>query len=290
MHPPDDSQTGGGWLFRHQGLLYGPVPTAVLLEKAQRGEVGPDTPVAREGEPFRRMGDEPVFAVEVARTAARIRVEREAREASRARRRRRIAWAAGLGSAALALVAGVVWLVFWADARGFFSPDEETLAALQIHASLPTIRVELPEQREAEEFDYLLGPEPARRSGASATPAAPARAAAAAKRPERREPGDEPIIAALYDQAAIQAVLAREQRTLFPCLQEVARTDPAFRGNVPLTFTINNDGTVGRIWIDRPGFQKGPLYDCFRQKMASWRFPGFEGERPSVSLNFRVGS
>src|SRR5690606_7547282 len=95
---------------------------------------------------------------------------------------------------------------------------------------------------------------------------------------------------ARYDHGAIQAVLSKEQRSLYPCLQDQARNDPTFRGEVPLSFTIANDGRVGRIWIDRAGLHEGPLFTCFQQKMQAWRFPAFAGERPSISLSFRVGS
>jgi len=279
----------GDWLFQHNGMLYGPVPAADLLDKVEAGALAASTPVARDGEPFRPIGEEPAFAVRVARATARLRVEAQAREQARRRRNRRIGIAAGFTVAALALVVAGVRLVFWAEDAGLLSPDEEALAALRIQVSLPTFRVEAVAPRTGDDdlLEYLddegkpaRGTRPGKRKPAGG---AVARTTASA------DP-DGLATHAAYDQAAIQTVLAREQRSLYPCLQEQAKADPAFRGEVPLSFTIANDGRVGRLWIDRPGLEDGPLAACFRKRMAAWRFPSFEGERPSVSLSFRVGS
>lgn len=274
------------WLFQHDGMLYGPVAAEVLFEKIEAGAVGVDTPVAREGEPFRRMADEPVFAVRAARAAARLRVEAQARAQAEARRRRRIAWIASLFVGAVILAGGAVRFVLWAEETGLFAPDAAALAALEIDASLPVIRVELqpPGAEEEELLSYLDAEEKAgRRKGARRT-------TAARSAPRTSTDPDGLATEARYDQAAIQQVLAREQRSLHACLQQHVQREPGFRGEVPITFTIGNDGRVGRLWIDRVGVHEGPLYDCFRAKMAAWRFPPFAGERPSVSLAFRVGS
>ncbi|WP_373045149.1 AgmX/PglI C-terminal domain-containing protein [Vulgatibacter sp.] len=293
MTHPNAAAPAGDWLFQHDGMLYGPVPGQLLFDKIESGTIGPDTPVARDGEPFRRIGDEPAFAVQVARAAARIRVETQAREQARRRKRRRIAWLASMAVAALLLAGGAVRLVLWAEGAGLFAPDEEALAALQIQVSLPTFRVEPVGAAAQEELLDYLEPEGEAAGGKSGARAAAGKrrtgrqgATATVAAPER----DGLVVEASYDQAAIQTVLAREQRTLYPCLQEQARNEPSFRGEVPLSFTIDNAGRVGRIWIDRAGVENGPLFRCFQKKMAAWRFPGFRGERPSISLSFRVGS
>ena len=289
MNPHPDSQPSGDWLFQHQGMLYGPVPAQLLLEKVESGELGADTPVARDGEAFRRIADEPVFAVQVARAVARFRVEGEARAAARARRNRRIAWIASLAVAALLLAGGAIRFVLWAEETNLFGPDEALLAALEIHVSLPVIQlapVGAGGAKEEDEFHDYLEPEPTKQKAKRGTRVA---AASTGSKAAKAEP-DGLASDARYDQGAIQLVLAREQKSLYPCLQQQARSDPSFRGEVPLTFTIANDGRVGRIWIDRAGLEGSALEGCFRQKMASWRFPPFAGERPSVSLSFRVGS
>ncbi len=279
----------GDWLFQHNGMLYGPVPARDLLAKVEAGAIPASTPVARDGEPFRPIGEEPQFAVQVARATARLRVEAHAREQAQARRRRRITIAVTFSVAAVLLAVGAVRLVLWAEDEGLFKPDEEAMAALQIQVSLPTFRLEPVAAREGEELHEYLEEEPAPRGKKRAVAKSAGKRSGAKATTAQTDP-DGLATHAAYDQGTIQTVLAREQRSLYPCLQQQAKSDPTFRGEVPLSFTIDNSGRVGRVWIDRPGLESGPLFTCFRDRMAAWRFPAFQGERPSVSLSFRVGS
>lgn len=287
---PDDPLDLPDWLYQRAGLLYGPVTGRALLDKVEAGELGADTVAARDGEPFRRLSEIPLFMVQVARVEARLRVEAQAREAARARRRRRLAWIGGVLGAGGILGGGAVAAVLWAENRGLFGPDQEALAALEIHVSAPQIRLQVVAEREEELVDYAEDPEKPGKAVASAS-------GSRAPRGSGRKPGtagsvepDGLQVEAQYDQASIQAVIAREQQSLFPCLKDEARRDPAFRGDLPFTFTIGNDGRIVKLWIDRPGLESGPLQSCMQERMARWRFPAFEGERPSVSLSFRVGA
>jgi hypothetical protein len=58
---------------------------------------------------------------------------------------------------------------------------------------------------------------------------------------------------------------------------------------VPIEFAIGNDGRVVQLWIDEPRFRKGPLEQCLTAALAAWRFDTFPGQRPTVSLAFRIG-
>jgi hypothetical protein len=99
------------------------------------------------------------------------------------------------------------------------------------------------------------------------------------------------LVATEFDGAAIQAVVGREQRTLAPCLRQEAERVPDFAGEVPLEFTIGNDGRVGRVAVMDPRLRHGPLRDCFERvlKGDNWRFAPFPGQRPTVALVFKVG-
>ena len=99
------------------------------------------------------------------------------------------------------------------------------------------------------------------------------------------------LVATQFDAGRIQDVVGREQRTLAPCLREEAARAPDFVGDVPLEFTVGNEGRVVRVVITDPRLRQGPLRDCFERVLQgdNWRFPPFPGQRPNVSLVFRVG-
>ncbi len=95
---------------------------------------------------------------------------------------------------------------------------------------------------------------------------------------------------ARWDQADIQAVVAREQRSLASCLREESRRSPDFAGEIPIEFSIGNDGRVAALWIDEPRFKSGPLHDCLLQALKAWRFKPFPGQQPVVGFTFRIGA
>jgi len=119
----------------------------------------------------------------------------------------------------------------------------------------------------------------------------PARERAAPALPAARgpRPGEEATVEAQWDPADIQAVVGRQQRTLAPCLRQEATRSPDFSGPIPIEFAIGNDGRVEALWIDEPRFKRGPLHDCLLQALRGWRFRPFPGQRPVISLGFRIG-
>jgi hypothetical protein len=84
--------------------------------------------------------------------------------------------------------------------------------------------------------------------------------------------------------------VSRQQRTLAPCLRTEAEREPSFAGEVPLEFTIGNEGRVVRVVIPDPRRRQGALRDCFERVLSAWSFDRFPGQRPSVVLVFKVGS
>ncbi len=98
------------------------------------------------------------------------------------------------------------------------------------------------------------------------------------------------LVATQFDAARIQDVVSRQQRTLAPCLRAEAERTPGFSGEVPLEFTIGNEGKVVRVVIQDPRLRQGPLRDCFERVLQGWSFDRFPGQRPSVALVFKVGT
>jgi hypothetical protein len=92
-----------------------------------------------------------------------------------------------------------------------------------------------------------------------------------------------------FDAGRIQAVVSAQQRTLARCLRELSAREPEFTGEVPLEFTVGNEGRVVRVALTDPRLRQGALRDCFEQVLSGWSFDRFPGQRPTVSLTFRVG-
>lgn len=269
---PVEARSRERWVFKLGQELYGPVPAEVLEEKLRSGEIGPETLVAREQGPFAPIGAVEPFV----RLAAELAAQRQSRALAQ-RRRRRLA----LGLAACAALFAVGG---WIARAAIRSPlDRHELRALTIEALPMVVRAVAP-QEEAEEIEWT--PDAAQKRPSS-TPPRPAPAAPTALR-EAPPPGDEIAVETRYDAAAIEGVVARNRARLLPCIRRQAESDPAFRGELPLTFVVGNDGRVARLWVERAGYRRGALHDCLFEEMRRWEFPTFEGQRPAIALRFRV--
>jgi outer membrane biosynthesis protein TonB len=96
-------------------------------------------------------------------------------------------------------------------------------------------------------------------------------------------------VRASWNEANIQAVIGREQRTLAPCLREEAQRSPDWVGRIPIEFAIGNDGRVARLWIDEPRFKSGRLQECLLGALRRWRFEPFPGQQPNVTMTLGIG-
>jgi len=268
----------GDWLFEKGGRIYGPIPGAVLVELLGRGEVDGATPVAAGEGGYRPLRDVPEFVVHVRKAEARLRVEREVTGARLLARRRRRRRAALLAVVSLAAAGGAGWVAFrlarerpW-EARSALLEDFGGGVAIAAPA-----RVGGGRRPEVEEVE--LPPEE--------TPAPGREGAPASRAPARPREG---LVQSSWDGAQIQAVVAREQRTLVPCVRAESDRAADWTGEIPIEFAIGNDGRVAQLWIDGPRKSSAELRSCLLGALQRWSFKPFPGERPVVSLSFRVGS
>jgi hypothetical protein len=269
----------GEWLFEKEGRVYGPVAGDALVDLLYRGEVDARTPVAGPEGGYRPIVEVAGFALHVRKAEARLRVEREvtgARQLARRRRLQGVALVAVLGAAAAAGAGAYAFRL--ARER----PAEARSALLEDFGG--GIAVAAPAQvaaggRAAEPEEVEIPPDvpggPAG-PGARVPPRAPARPAGG-------------LVQSNWDGAHIQAVVAREQRTLVPCIRAEADRARDWSGEIPLEFAIGNDGRIARLWIDGPRGGSAELRGCLLEAMKGWAFRPFAGERPVVSLSFRVG-
>ncbi len=279
----DPKLEGGEWLFRRGGQVFGPVDSRGVAAMLYRGELDGATPLSAGDGSWRKLSEISIFLVHQKKAEAALRVEREVTGARllRAKRRRRNLAAAIVG--VLLLVAGSVGGVLW------FTRDQGKTSALleDFGAGIriaSAARVGVSHRAEGDDLVEvtLAGPEADRGPRRAAKRAAPAAPGAGAV-----DGGD--LVLAQFDEKKIQAVVSREQKTLAPCFRAEASRSPEFEGDVPIEFAIGNDGRVAALWIDEPRFKQGALRDCLQAALAGWRFDPFPGQRPTVSLAFRIG-
>jgi hypothetical protein len=284
--PEDDPRLEGGeWLFRRAGQVFGPVDSRGVAAMLYRGEIDGATPVSAGDGAWRPLSEVPIFLVLAKKAEARARVEREVtgERLLQARRRRRRAVGAAL--ALLLLVAAAVGGVFLLTRRAAETSPllEDFGAGIRIASAA---RVGVSRRAPADDLvEVSLGvPEagrpPRRRPAPAPGPAAPGAQGAVAE-------GE--LVVEQFDSRKIQAVVGREQRTLAPCFRAEAARSPDFEGDVPIEFAIGNDGRVVQLWIDEPRLRQGALRDCLQAALSAWRFDPFPGQRPTVSLAFRIG-
>ena len=277
----DPRLEGGEWLFRRAGQVFGPVDSRGIAAMLYRGDIDATTPLSSGDGKWRSVSEISIFLVHAKKAAAARKVEREVTGARLLRERRARRRTLGAVLAIVLLVGGAITaaVLLTGDRVGTSKLLEDFGAGIRIASAARVGVSRRPAQEELVEVP--LG--------------APERGASAKRRPSRAGPAAQgsveggELVATQFDARKIQAVVGREQRTLAPCFRAEAARSPDFRGDVPIEFAIGNEGRVAQLWIDEPRFRKGPLEECLRSALAAWRFDPFPGQRPTVSLAFRIG-
>jgi hypothetical protein len=285
---PSGAEPTGEWLFRKDGQVYGPVPAPRLVELLYEGQIDPRTAIAPDGGAWAPLEQVPGFLVHARKAEAQARVEQEVTGRRQLARRRSVlqgsvalALALALGGAA---AAGAAWLAMrrpWERRSALLEEfgDGVALASVRVGGGARA--------RTDDEVAIPEGPAPSAGAAAPAPGAGARRAAPPRAAPRTLQGG---LVLAQYDAQRIQAVVARRQGTLAPCLREEAARSPDFAGEIPVEFAVGNDGRVAQLWIDEPRFKQGALRDCLVGKLREWAFEAFPGERPVVSISFQIGS
>jgi hypothetical protein len=294
-----DLASGGDWLFRQGELVLGPLPATQIVEKLYERELSPQTEVARPGEgQFRRLAEVDLFRVHLAKAEAKWRVDAAARaEAGRAARARNVKLAM-LGVVALVIAAGAASVARYLAVHTPWSTDTELGVGVTVSPPIITLA-----KKRTQGEDLLAYPTdddrqkalpPSRESGGGRTRGALASRTPAPSAPAKKRTGtvaEEPdgLETGSFDQASINGIVAKHQKTLYPCLLAEAKKRPGVAAKIPIEFAIGNNGKVSKLWIDNPSYKDGPLAGCLLEKMQRWPFKPYEGEQAMVSLSFNIG-
>jgi hypothetical protein len=284
----DPSLDGHDWLFQRDGQVYGPVDGRALAGLLYRGEISGATLVSTGDGAWRRLVEVGPFLVHVHKAEAAQRVDREVTGARLLQARKARTRTAGLVAAAALLVGGAAGVAFLLGGGGGGRSRLLDDFGAGITVAVPA-RVAVARATAVDEVEVALG-EAARPARPAAPRPGPAPAEArAAGRPSGAVEGGE-LVETQFDAGRIQAVVSEQQRTLARCLRELSAREPDFTGEVPLEFTVGNEGRVVRVAVTDPRLRQGTLRDCFEQVLSGWSFDRFPGQRPTVSLTFRVGA
>jgi hypothetical protein len=271
------SKADGEWLFRVGNETRGPVSQKVVVEKLLAGEIGPTTPVAKEGGDFHPIAQIKLFAQHV-QQAKKLQVQRSARKV------RRIVVLAVLLVAAGGSVAGYfVW-----------QAHQKKLAALAVEKAAKLAELEA-KRRDyqkvgdlglvslvtfGKEEDVVIKREPRRdapgkRPGGSPDTDSPGKGGSVqmVSGCERSTPS---ILAALPAHASKLTVCVAEERKrpegdLLP-----ARLD--------ITFVVRPDGKVVEFDILDRHYRTGLLKNCMTKVFNSVRYPTVGGSNCAVDI------
>ena len=276
------------WLFKDQGQVFGPISQDQLVELVVQGRVDAATLVAAEDGAWRPLGTVPGFLVHLKKAEARARVEAEV-TGSRKLARRRTALHSAAAALALVLLIGTAGGGAWFLAtKRPWEKRSKLLDDFGDGIAIGSVRVGGGPRAIASEDEIAVPDLSAPQRDAPGRPPRRTASAAHTARPGASAQGGD-LVLAQYDPARIQAVVGRRQGSLAPCLREEAQRSPEFSGEIPLEFAVGNDGKVVALWIDEPRFKSGPLRDCVFAKLREWSFDPFPGQRPVVSLVFKIG-
>ena len=308
-----------GWLYKSGGMVFGPAPAQTIIDKIYAADLTGESEVAEGEGLWTQLRQVQVFYPHVIQAEAKFRSAKIEAENKKAAQKKAVLKGVKIGVVALAGVAlltsaGLVLNKYrpWGRfTKGAVAENVELRGASMdewVERHPPLVSLGMKKQlKEEEKKDEALAkaeteavktePKKGRREKApkkgAGREAAPQKetgretkvARASADAPSSQGGGELEQISDTEIYQTIQANISK----LFVCLREELKRTPDLRGQLEIEFVIKNDGRVGEVFIDDFRFKEGPLKDCFKQKLASWRFSQYSGERRIVKYPFFIG-
>lgn len=309
----DDDATKGEWLFKQDDLVLGPVTSIVLVDKIKKGELGGDTPIARDGAAFRPMKLVRLFreAWQAAEEEKRFAAEERAHQAAISRTRfLRVVVVVLLmvvPAAAAAFGARQVMIARpWDDSAAWMArvppmvdlPQKPPEVKTTPTTPTPTGPVVAANDPAVEEDDDKPGvprdpnrPKKTKTAG-TATATTTNGGGSSSTTPTPAEPEAPKNTAGLPGEltnAQAVAPLKEIQSDLKGCFKAEMDSNADMPGSVVLSYTITEDGKAINVDLDARELRGRPVVGCVQKAMASVRWPKFNGERKNVSVPFKLG-
>ncbi|MDP2339843.1 MAG: AgmX/PglI C-terminal domain-containing protein [Deltaproteobacteria bacterium] len=306
----DEDATQGEWLFKQDDMVLGPVSAIVLVDKIKKGELSSDTPIARDGQPFRPMKLLPLFrdAWMAREEERRLALEEKAHQGAVARARfLRVVVVLVLFVAPFAAAA--------AGARALMvaRPWDHTAEWI---ARVPPL-VDLPQKPPEVKRDPSVGdgrnPVVADNSVDDEDEDDDPKVPRDPKKPRIKKPKKDPkdtsadrsradpvadgkkepaaggaVPESLTNSEAI-APLKGAQGAMKACFKAEMEANPEMPAQVVLSYTITEEGKAININLDARELRGRPVIACVQGAISGLKWPRFSGERKNVSVPFKLG-
>jgi hypothetical protein len=320
----DDDATKGDWLFKQNDMVLGPVTAIVLVERIKAGEMSADTPIARDGQPFK-----PMKLIALFREAHEATVERKKREAEeraynsavrRAKTMRALLLVVlFLGPAGAGAVGGHVLMLKqpW-DKTGEWIAKAPPLVDLP--PKPPEVKkVEPPTPRNDDNAsdnngsdnndDKRIARNDDDRRGSKGNKGKKGDDKKGDDKkgddkkgddkkgddPPADKGGDKGFVKELTNEQAVAPLKDPSVKgPLGSCFKaEIASNPDMFPDGatsvvINLAYTITEEGRSANVAIQNRELRTRPVQDCVKKALANARWPRFEGERKNVSVPFNI--
>jgi hypothetical protein len=316
----DDDATRGEWLFKQSDLVLGPVTSIVLVDKIKKGELDADTPIARDGAPFRPMKLVRLFreAWQAAQEEKRFAAEERAYQAAMSRARvLRVVVVLVMFVVPAAVAAGGARALMlakpWDDSAEWIArvPPVVDLPQSAADAVRPTPAgtsstvaavTPTPDTAGAADDptrpvdDRTKKPKPGTTStGTTSTSTSTSNPTTTNDGGSTPPPPDKPpekpagnLPDSLTNAQAV-APLKEIQGDLKSCFKAEIDSNPDMPGSVVLSYTVTEEGKAINVDLDARELRGRPVVGCVQKAMSTVRWPRFSGERKNVSVPFKLG-
>lgn len=272
------SKAEGEWLFRQGGEVHGPVSQKVVVDKLLRGEILPNTPIAKEGGDFHPIAQVKVFLPHV-QQAKKLAAKRNAAKG------RRIVMAVLVLVLAGGGVAG--YFVYEAHKTSVAEAEKERkakLAALEAErakrkASGDLDLVALVSIGSKEEVKFRKvrrKPKP----GTKKDPKAP-----------KEDYSKFATSSCERSAGSIVGALGRHVAKLSVCVEEEKKRDQS--GMMPaklnIEFIVTPEGKVTDFGIDNRHYRTGIMKNCMTKVFRTVKYPAAKGSNCPVTLPLNIG-
>ena len=303
----DDDPTQGEWLFKQDELVLGPVSAIVLVEKIQKRELSADTPIARDGQPFRpmklvRLFREAWLAVEQER-----RLAAEEKAYRRAMTRARVlgvfvvlalfaAPFAAAAAGARALMVARPWddTSYWiARVPPLVDLPQKLVEIRRAEGKLPAVADQggVAADEDADEDQQPRDPSKPQIKKIRMAASDPKNRGTEVPKADGKKDPDKPAGTppdTLTNAEAI-APLKGAQADMKACFKAEMESNPDMPALVVLSYTVTEEGKAININLDARELRGRPVVACVQTAINNLKWPRFTGERKNVSVPFKLG-
>ncbi len=298
----EEDATQGEWLFKHDDLVLGPVSAIILVEKIKKGELSSETPIARDGQPFRPMKLQSLFrdAWLAAEEERRLAAEEKAWQSAMSRTRlvRVVVVLALFALPFAAAAAGARALMIarpWDDTPTWIAKVPPLVDLPQKPPEVKKVEPRLPDATQPPQVadsgndgDDDVDPKDPKKPR---TPKKPGDKKGDDKKGDDKKDDakSDGVVQETLSNAEAIAPLKSAAGEMKACFKAEMESNPDMPAQVVLSYTVTEDGKAINIALDARELRGRPVVGCVQKAIGALRWPRFNGERKNVSVPFKLG-